>query len=106
MRHILFSTIFALLCVPAFISAQESASSPLIANPVYEKNCAKCHGKAADGRFMGGPSLTAEKVTSAPSDELRNFIVNGKGRMPKYSGKLSAADIDTLVQQIKAANKK
>jgi mono/diheme cytochrome c family protein len=78
----------------------------LIANPVYEKNCAKCHGKTAEGRHFGGPSLVAEKTTATAADELRNIITNGKGHMPKYTGKLTSEQIDTLVQQIKASNKK
>jgi mono/diheme cytochrome c family protein len=78
----------------------------LTANPVYEKNCAKCHGKTAEGRHFGGPSLRDDKVNAAPAEDLRNIISNGKGHMPKYAGKLSAEEIDALVQQIKALSKK
>lgn len=93
----------------AFLSASAQAppaDASLTANPVYEKNCAKCHGKTAEGRFMGGPSLVAEKTSAVSADDLRNIITNGKGHMPKYSGKLTAEEIDTLVQQIKATSKK
>jgi mono/diheme cytochrome c family protein len=69
---------------------------------VYEKNCAKCHGKTATGRHFGGPALNSEKVANATPDDLRNIITNGKGRMPKYAGKLSPEQIDALVQQINA----
>jgi mono/diheme cytochrome c family protein len=37
---------------------------------------------------------------------LHNIIANGKGRMPKYAGKLTSEEIDTLVQQIKTPSKK
>lgn len=40
------------------------------------------------------------------SDDLRNVITNGKGHMPKFTGKLTAEEIGQLVQQIQAANKK
>ena len=87
--------------------AQTSPSSgALTDNPTYQKNCAKCHGKTAEGRHLGGPSLIGEKAVSASADDLRNIINNGKGRMPKFAGKLSSEDIDTLVAQIKAAAKK
>ena len=87
--------------------AQTSPSSgALIDNPTYQKNCAKCHGKTAEGRHLGGPSLIGEKAVSASADDLRNIINNGKGHMPKFAGKLSSEDIDTLVAQIKAAAKK
>jgi mono/diheme cytochrome c family protein len=78
----------------------------LIDNPVFQKNCAKCHGKTAEGRHFGGPSLVTEQVTSTPADDLRNIITNGKHHMPKYAGKLSAEEINTLVDQIKASNKR
>lgn len=78
----------------------------LTANPVYAKNCAKCHGKTAEGRHFGGPSLSSPEAASASADDLRKIITDGKGHMPKYGGKLSAEEIDTLVKQIEALNKK
>ncbi len=75
-------------------------------NPVFQKSCAKCHGKSAEGRHFGGPSLASEKAQAASEEELISIITNGKGHMPKYGGKLSEADIRTLVEQIKAVNQK
>ena len=96
----LFSTLVA-------VSAQTPPSdSTLTTNPVFLKNCAKCHGKTAEGRHFGGPSLISEKTGTMSADDLRGIITNGKGHMPKYTGKLTPEEIDTLVQQIKAANKK
>jgi mono/diheme cytochrome c family protein len=95
-----------LLITPAALFAQTSADASLMTNPVYQKNCAKCHGKTAEGRHFGGPSLISDKTTAASDDELRGVIANGKGRMPKYAGKLSPEEINTLVEQITALNKK
>ena len=97
------SLFFALSAVSAQTPPSDAA---LTANPLFEKNCAKCHGKTAEGRHFGGPSLISEKTTVASADDLRNIIANGKGRMPKYAGKLTSEEIDILVQQIKALNKK
>jgi mono/diheme cytochrome c family protein len=72
---------------------------------VYKKDCAKCHGKTAEGRHFGGPSLISEKAAAASADDLRNIITNGKGHMPKFAGKLTSEEIDTLVKQIQALNK-
>jgi mono/diheme cytochrome c family protein len=82
------------------------AEGGLTTDSVYQKNCAKCHGKTAEGRHFGGPSLVAEKATSMPEADVRTMISNGKGRMPKYANKLSAEEIDTLVKEIKAGDKK
>jgi mono/diheme cytochrome c family protein len=85
--------------------AQTPPAGTLTENPVFQKNCAKCHGKTAEGRHFAGPSLVSEKTTSASADDLRGIITNGKHRMPKFAGKLTPEEIDTLVQQIKAAKK-
>jgi len=91
---------FLLVAVAA--SAQvPKADMPLTANPVYQQNCAKCHGKTAEGRFMAGPSLVSDKTSAISADALRNVIAHGKHRMPKFAEKLSAPDIDALVDQIK-----
>jgi mono/diheme cytochrome c family protein len=82
------------------------ADTALVANPVYQKNCAKCHGKTAEGRHFGGPSLISEKSSALPADDLRHFIANGKGRMPKYTSKLAPEEIETLVREIKATSRK
>ena len=97
-----------LLCLFCAIAAADDRNqdSSLIGNPIYKKNCAKCHGKTAQGRHFGGPSLISEKVSGASVDDLRNIIANGKGHMPKFSGKLNGADIDRLLMEIKGANQK
>ena len=87
-------------------SAQTSSGNNLLENPVFKTNCAKCHGKTAEGRHFGGPSLASDKTRAASDDELREIITSGKGRMPKYADKLPPAEISTLIEQIRALNKK
>jgi mono/diheme cytochrome c family protein len=101
---IMCSLLFALTKSSAGQTPPSDAT--LTANPVFHNNCAKCHGKTAAGRHFGGPSLISGKTTNASADDLRNIITNGKGRMPKYASKLTPEEIDTLVQQIKASNRK
>jgi mono/diheme cytochrome c family protein len=102
----LTAAISASLLVFASASAQNPpAESGLLANSVYVKNCAKCHGKTAEGRHFGGPSLLSAKTGATPANELRDIIANGKGRMPKFAGKLTPEEIDTLVRQIQALKK-
>jgi mono/diheme cytochrome c family protein len=96
---------FVLFSALAPCSAQTPPSATtLAANPIFQKNCAKCHGKSAEGRLFGGPSLISAKATSP--DNLHNIITNGKGRMPKYVGKLTSEEIDIMVQEINKLNKK
>lgn len=78
----------------------------LTANPVYQKNCQKCHGKTAMGRHFAGPSLASDKAAAASADDLRKIISDGKGHMPKFAAKLTPEEIDALVHQIQALNQK
>ena len=92
----------AVLSLGLAVHAQDTKSDGILTqNSVYEKNCSKCHGKTAAGRFMAGPSLRAEKATSLSADELRDIITKGKHHMPKFEGKLSPSEIDALVDQIR-----
>ena len=108
MKKLLLATAIAgsLLALGAFSAQTPPAENGLLANPVYLKNCAKCHGKTAEGRHFGGPSLISPKTAAASADDFRNMIANGKGHMPKFAGKLTAEEIDTLVKEIQALNKK
>jgi mono/diheme cytochrome c family protein len=108
LKTLLFSAAIA-SCFLALATASAQNPPPdagLLANSVYQKNCAKCHGKTAEGRHFGGPSLIAEKTTAASTEDLRNIIANGKGHMPKFAAKLTPEEIDTLGKQIQAVNKK
>jgi len=96
----------AVLFASTLLAGQTPPSDALTANSVFQNNCAKCHGKTAEGRFFAGPSLRSEKVGAASADDLRNIITNGKSRMPKYGAKLSASEIDKLVEQIRTSAKK
>jgi len=85
-------------------TAQTPPDATLAENPVFQKNCAKCHDKTAEGRHFAGPSLVSEK-TLMSADDLRDIITNGKHHMPKFAGKLTPDEINTLVQQITASKK-
>jgi mono/diheme cytochrome c family protein len=95
-----------LIATTSLVAQAPGSNSTLSSNRVFQNSCAKCHGKTAAGRRFGGPSLVSEKIRSASTEELRNIIANGKGRMPKYAEKLSEAEIDTVVQQIKSLNQR
>jgi len=97
---------FSLLAFITTFTQSPPTDPGLLANPVYVKDCAKCHGKTAEGRHFGGPSLISDKAAAASTQDLRNVIANGKGHMPKFDGKLTAEEIDTLVRQIQALHRK
>jgi mono/diheme cytochrome c family protein len=98
--------LFVVAILLVSIGFAQSSGNVVTSNPVYEKNCAKCHGKTGEGRHFGGPSLVSDDVRNMSADDLRNVITDGKHRMPKFAGKLTPEEIDSLVTQIKAGGQK
>jgi mono/diheme cytochrome c family protein len=88
------------------LAQSDPSDTSLAANPAYKKNCAKCHGKTAEGRYFGGPSLISAKTAAISTEDLRNIIANGKGHMPKFASKMSSEEIEILVHEIQALNRK
>ena len=87
-------------------AARPQGTSGLTEDAVYKAHCEKCHGKTAEGRHFIGPSLVSEKAAAMSGDDMRTMITNGKGRMPKFAGKLKPEEIDRLVNEIRTVNQK
>jgi mono/diheme cytochrome c family protein len=67
---------------PMAANAEAAAAGGVL----FEQNCAKCHGKDAEG-LHGRPSLHSERVQHATDGELAWILKNGepyKG-MPRWS---------------------
>ena len=64
----------------------------------FKAKCAMCHGADGKGDTSMGKTLKVRDLGSADvqsqSDaDLTGIITNGKGKMPKYDGKLTADQI-------------
>jgi len=76
----------------------------------YKANCASCH--AADGtanspagKMMKITSFKSPDVIKKSNAELTTSIVNGKGVMKGYTGKLTDAQIKDVVTYIRTLQK-
>lgn len=72
----------------------------------YKAKCAGCHGAdgkgdTSMGKMMKIRDLGSADVQSQSDADLTNIITNGKGKMPKYDGKLTADQISGLVKYIR-----
>jgi mono/diheme cytochrome c family protein len=102
MKHshvgVLVLAIFAVV-FSTFSAAQGGAD-------LFKSKCAMCHGPDGKGQTAMGKTLNLRDLGSADvqsqSDaDLTNTITNGKGKMPKYDGKLTKDQIDDLVKYIR-----
>ena len=95
--------------VLCFAASSLCADAPGAA--VYKAKCASCHGADGSGKTPAGKTMKVrdlcstdvQKLTDA---ELTKVISDGKGKMPAYAKKLSADQIKSVVEMIRAMAKK
>lgn len=73
----------------------------------FKGKCAMCHGADGKGSTAMGKTLNLRDLGSADvqgqSDaDLTNIVTNGKGKMPKYDGKLTKDQIADVVKYIRS----
>lgn len=83
------------------ISGEEQDTSAnsldIDAAAIYSDRCARCHG--ADRSGKNGPALLPEQLTGDPA-VYQSTIINGRGSMPGWGSRLSADEINALVEFI------
>lgn len=87
--------IFAAIAVIGMLATPAIASDTPDGAKIFSKKCKMCH---KINKKKVGPAV---KAMNQDSEVLRSVIANGKKMMPKYSGKLSAEEIDAVVAYLK-----
>jgi len=91
-------------------SVDYSSSNATDAAPLFNSQCAQCHGRDGRAKTKRGRQTHTRDLTSAEwqndvSDErIFNSISRGKGKMPAFN-KLSDAQIDSLVSYVRRLRK-
>jgi len=104
------------LCLSIFYHPMQMSAAPVAieqtsGKELFEKNCAKCHGsdgeaKTFRGKFTHARNLTTADFQSNTSDEqIADAIRTGPKAMPSFEKKLSADEINALVQYVRTFKK-
>jgi cytochrome c6 len=77
---------------------------------LFKTKCAACHGENGAGATTMGKKLGIRDFGSADVQkqtdaQLVTIVKNGKNKMPAYSGKITDAEIATLVAHIRTFKK-
>src|SRR5579862_129165 len=72
----------------------------------FKGKCAMCHGADGKGATAMGKTLNlrdlgSAEVQSQSDADLTNIVTNGKGKMPKYDGKLTKDQITDVVKYVR-----
>lgn len=112
-------SVFKIVAVSLFLAIgcvgliPTSATSTKVAEPsaaelasLYGTHCASCHGgdgraNTPKGRDTDADDLTTSKVQNMSTSKMTRIIKNGKGDMPGFAKKLTAAQIAAIVQHVK-----
>lgn len=94
---------------PEVVPAAESAPSltptpsPIDVNALYAGRCATCHGEKRQGSYGRGGALTPESLAGRSDPVIREVIAEGipYTNMPAWKGRLSAEEINAVVQFLK-----
>jgi len=96
----------AILAVLAFAMVFSTWALADSGADTFKAKCAMCHG--ADGKGDTGMGKTLKirdlgsgDVQSQSDADLAKIITDGKGKMPKYDGKLTKDQIDDVVKFIR-----
>src|ERR1041385_2434508 len=92
---LLLAILSTLFSTPVVHNTGSAVVPAINAAQIYSQQCATCHGKDGMAKTFKGKIKHARNVTDGEwqekvSDErIFNSIMNGKGKMPAYSKKLS-----------------
>jgi mono/diheme cytochrome c family protein len=101
--------------VPHASAAAQKHKRPRVdARAVYERNCARCHGREGRAETEQGELYNATKFADAEwwrrerptNSRLRRLITHGGDGMPAFGERLSAAQINALVPYVRSFNRK
>jgi cytochrome c6 len=92
--------LFACFALVASSKAQTAGANP------YTAKCQMCHGATGlgdtpAGKAMGAHPFNSPDVIKESDAELLAVIKNGKGKMPSFAGKLTDAQMTTLIADIR-----
>ena len=99
MKAIISTLAFGLLLAVAVPAAADDTEA------LYKSKCQICHGAdgkgSPAGQKLGVKDFHSPEVAKQSDDELIKITKEGKGKMPKYDGKLTDDQIKDLVKFIR-----
>lgn len=99
-KLLLIAVLAALVAIP-FAAAEEAGDD---GPALYSKKCAMCHGQDGVAKAMAKGSANFndpewQKATSV--DDIVKVTSEGKGKMPKFEGKITPDEIKLVATYVK-----
>jgi mono/diheme cytochrome c family protein len=99
MKAMICTMALGMLLAAAIPAAADDAAA------LYKSKCQVCHGAdgkgTAAGQKMGAKDFQSPEVAKQSDADLIKVTKEGKGKMPKYDGKLTDDQIKDLIKYIR-----
>jgi cytochrome c6 len=100
MKAMISTMALGMLLAAAIPAAADDAAA------LYKSKCQVCHGAdgkgTAAGQKMGAKDFQSPEVAKQSDADLAKVTKEGKGKMPKYDGKLTDDQIKGLIKYIRS----
>ncbi len=100
MKAMISTMALGILLAAAIPAAADDAAA------LYKSKCQVCHGAdgkgTAAGQKMGAKDFQSPEVAKQSDADLAKITKEGKGKMPKYDGKLTDDQIKGLIKYIRS----
>jgi mono/diheme cytochrome c family protein len=100
MKAMISTMALSILLAAAIPAAADDAAA------LYKSKCQVCHGAdgkgTAAGQKMGAKDFQSPEVAKQSDADLAKITKEGKGKMPKYDGKLTDDQIKGLIKYIRS----
>jgi cytochrome c6 len=100
MKAMICTMALGMLLAAAIPAAADDAAA------LYKSKCQVCHGAdgkgSAAGQKMGAKDFQSPEVAKQSDADLAKITKEGKGKMPKYDGKLTDDQIKGLIKYIRS----
>ena len=78
---------------------------------VFQEHCIACHGPDGKGQTetgskVGAADLTSDAVQQLSDASLSKVVMDGKGKMPAFKGKLGDDEVRAVIAYLKTLPKK
>lgn len=73
----------------------------LVGRDLFEKTCAACHGAGGEGSTNRPALNQGSNAATLTDQQIRGAISVGPGAMPSFASRLSAAQVDSLVEYLR-----
>lgn len=100
MKAMICTMALGMLLAAAIPAAADDAAA------LYKSKCQVCHGAdgkgTAAGQKMGARDFNSPEVAKQSDADMAKITKEGKGKMPKFEGKLTDDQIKELVKYIRS----